>query len=480
MGKQPDERPPKANIVDQVQGDGFRLLLLVSADQMSASVQIVRSTAKATCPADKVVDLVRRSKLRLSHDEDARLPELAQRIAGDVDSVMVAQGRLAEKWKDVDWFIPIGISLLRDYSNETVDLHEVSHFINVRAGQALCELSALPKVGSDVFGLPLAAPPCPVQLGDRVAVDPKNPLRVLATQAGCVRYANGRLSVEQDLVIAGDLDFKVGNIEFFGDVTIRGNILDGFRVKSEKNIVIGGAVGVATIEAGGNLTIKGGVNGGHKGKLVCAGNLQAHYLHMVSAECGGDVLVDVECHDSTVVASGSVTVTRGGIIGGKIIAGSDISAGFLGAEMCVPTLLHAGYQANVDQQLEKPRKALAQAVNLVKNLESALGQCGEQPGTSIRFPAQRKTQMIQLQSRLADARLVAQRAHAALLAQMHSAAPVGATIASARQVFPRVTLVIDSVCEEEVATELPGPVRLTLDREQLTIKTVSGKRASAK
>jgi uncharacterized protein (DUF342 family) len=286
--------------------------------------------------------------------------------------------------------------------------------------------------------------------------------------------------VEQDLDIAGDLDFRIGNIDFAGNVTIRGNILDGFRIKSAKDILIGGAVGVACLEAGGNLTIRGGVNGGHKGKLVCGGNLQAHYLHMVSVECGGDVLVDVECHDSTVLAVGSVTVSRGGIVGGKVVAGGDISAGFLGTAMCVPTLLHAGYQAGLDQQLEKQRKALAQAVILVKNLESALAKWVEQPGASVRFPAQRKTQMIQLQSRLSDARLVSRRAHTELLAKMRGAEVVGATIASAKQVFPRVTLVIDSVGEETIATELTGPVLLTLDREQLTIKAAPGKRASAK
>lgn len=102
MGRMPDEKPPKASIVDQVQGDGFSLLLLVSPDQLTASVQISRSAPRATCPADKVVELVRRSKLRLSREEDTRLPELAQKIGNGVDSVMVAQGRRVEKWKEVD------------------------------------------------------------------------------------------------------------------------------------------------------------------------------------------------------------------------------------------------------------------------------------------------------------------------------------------------------------------------------------------
>ncbi len=480
MGKPPDEKAPTANLVDQVQGDGFRLLLLVSPDQLTASVQFARSAPRGTCPADALVEFVRRSKLRLSREEDACLPDLAQTIGGGVDSVIVAQGRPAEAWKAVDWFIPMGMTSLHDNSNETVDLHEVSHFINVQADQPLCELPVPPRDGTDVFGQIIAAPPCPVQLGDRVALDPENPSRVLATQPGCVRYAKGRLSVEQDLQIAGDLDFKIGNIDFFGDVSVRGNILDGFRIKSAKNIVIGGAVGVSTIEAGGDLTIKGGVNGGHKSRLVCAGNLQAHYLHMVSVECGGDVLVDVECHDSTVHAGGSVTVSRGGIIGGKVIAGADISAGFVGTAMCVPTLVHAGYQTSLDQQLEKQRKVHAQAVILVKNLESALGMLVQQPNASVRSRTQHYMQTSQMQTRLADAQLVVRRSQAELLALMRGAVPAGATIASAKQIFPRVTLVIDSVCEEEVATELTGPVFLTLDREQLTIKVMSGRRPSAK
>jgi hypothetical protein len=470
MGKMPDERSPKADIAEQCQGDGWRLLLLVSPDRLSASVQLLRTTPAAVCAPEKVVDFVRASKLRLSRAEDAKLADLARAVVGGASPVVVARGSPAETWKDIDWLIPIGISLLRDYSHETVDLHEVRQFINVRAGQVLCEVPPSPKDGCSVFGQGIPAQPCPFELS-----------RVIASEPGCVRFANGRLSVEQHLEIPGDLDFKTGNIDFCGDVTVHGNVLDGFHIKSAKSIVIDGAVGVATLEAGGDLTIKGGVNGGHKGKLVSGGDLQAHYLHMVSVECGGDAVVDIECHDSTVLALGSVTVNRGGIIGGKVLAGTDISAGFVGAEMCVPTIVHAGYQAGLDAQVEKVRKNLAHALTLVKNLESALARCAEQPGVVNRYPSQRKTQLIQFQTRLGDARVVAKRSQAELSAQMKmtGAALVGATIASAKQVFPKVTLVIDSVGEEEVATEMTGPVRLALDRDRLAIKVVASKRSPA-
>jgi len=480
MGKLPDEKTPKADIIDQCQGDGWRVLLLVSADRLTASVQWVRTSAAGACPPEKVIEFVRGSKLHLSREEDERLPALVRTLVGGGSAVVVAKGSPAEPWKEIDWLIPVGISSLRDYSDETVDLHEVSQFINVRAGQALCVVPASPKDGCSVLGQTLAAPPCPLQLGERVAIDEKSSSRVVALQPGCVKFVGGRLSVEQHLEIPGDLNFKTGNIDFSGDVTVHGNVLDGFHIKSAKNIVIDGSVGMSTVEAGGNLTIKGGVNGGHKGKLVSGGDLQAHYLHMVSVECSGEVMVDVECHDSMVLAMGSVTVSRGGIIGGNVMAGTDVSAGFLGAEMCVPTTVHAGYQAGLDAQVEKTRKNLAHALALVKNLESALARCVDQPGVSSRFPSQRKTQMIQFQTRLGDARLVAKRELASLSSQMRGASLVGATISSAKQVFPKVTLVIDSVCEEEVSDEIAGPVRLALDRDRLAIKATARKRQSAK
>jgi hypothetical protein len=51
----------------------------------------------------------------------------------------------------------------------------------------------------------------------------------------------------------------------------------------------------------------------------------------------------------------------------------------------------------------------------------------------------------------------------------------GATIASAKQVFSKVTLVIDSICEEEITTEIMGPVRLMADQDQMAITVVSTK-----
>jgi hypothetical protein len=110
-----------------------------------------------------------------------------------------------------------------------------------------------------------------------------------------------------------------------------------------------------------------------------------------------------------------------------------------------------------------------------KNLESALARCSEHPGATSRFPSQRKTQCIAIQSRLNDARLVANRAQSELVGQIGEAALAGATISCVKRIFPKVTAVIDSVSEEEIADELDGPVRLVADPSLLVVEATSGR-----
>ena len=59
-----------------------------------------------------------------------------------------------------------------------------------------------------------------------------------------------------------------------------------------------------------------------------------------------------------------------------------------------------------------------------------------------------------------------------------AASLVEATVASAKQIHPKVALVIDSVCEEGIAVEIAGPVRLLADRDHLVIRRVTRPRQS--
>jgi hypothetical protein len=132
----------------------------------------------------------------------------------------------------------------------------------------------------------------------------------------------------------------------------------------------------------------------------------------------------------------------------------------MGANMAVPTLVHAGYNPQLDGTVTQERKMLATTRNQVRSLEAMQTELQESPGVPPKFPSRIKTQLIQVQTRLADALIVLKYTQAKLLAKAQGVPRAGACIATQKQIFPKVTLIIDSLCEQEVTEERPGPNKL--------------------
>ena len=72
---------------------------------------------------------------------------------------------------------------------------------------------------------------------------------IVAVTDGNLAYTNGAFCIEESLLIRGDVDVSSGNIDFIGDIIIKGNVLEGFAVTSKKNITINGNVTNGTITA---------------------------------------------------------------------------------------------------------------------------------------------------------------------------------------------------------------------------------------
>lgn len=74
-------------------------------------------------------------------------------------------------------------------------------------------------------------------------------------------YTNGSFCIEESLLIRGDVDVSSGNIDFIGDIMVKGNVMEGFSVTSKKNVTIFGTVTNGTVTADGDITIKlGSIN----------------------------------------------------------------------------------------------------------------------------------------------------------------------------------------------------------------------------
>ncbi len=153
-----------------------------------------------------------------------------------------------------------------------------------------------------------------------------------ADKDGELVFKDGVFFINELLTIQNDVDNASGNINFSGDILIKGDVREGFSVKAEGNITIEGTCEGAFIEAGGDITIQRGMTGGGKGTIKTDSNLKCVFLENCSVNAKGRVEVDQVMY-SEISTSDAIIVSgkKGSVTGGKLIAGKSITAEIIGA-----------------------------------------------------------------------------------------------------------------------------------------------------
>ena len=164
-----------------------------------------------------------------------------------------------------------------------------------------------------------------------------------ASCSGMVEFVKNVVNVSSVYKINGDCDMSVGNIDFEGSVHISGSVRSGNTIKATDGISVGGGVEAAHLIAGGNVEVKGGMQGSSKGSIEAGGSVSIMYIERGLIVAEGPVTVDVSIHSkiqtgSTMHALGK----RGAIIGGRVEAAGDVVANFLGALSNAKTEVEVG------------------------------------------------------------------------------------------------------------------------------------------
>jgi uncharacterized protein (DUF342 family) len=470
-----------SKLVSHKEEPGYRLELFVSQDQLTAFLRLDQKASKPPFSTEKVIEFVRTSPIVLSEEAETRLPELAATLVQHRPSstIVICKGKPAPSvWDGVKWFIDTDSTGKPGAHCKARTSHQdVLQIINVVPGQPLCAIHPITETGLDVYGLPIIPEENPVKPGENVQLIPGDPSQLVATCTGFVCFKEPILSVNHVFEVHGDVDYKIGNIDFIGPILIHGNVGDGFHLKSGEDIIIDGMVGNCNLEAQGNLTIKGGVAGLHQGRITTGKMLTVHYLHQVTAIASDDIQVMVECHDSYISTGGSISVTRGGIIGGTLVAAGNVQAAFIGSEMCVPTKISAGYDAKSVEKADKLRIPIVTAKEQIHNLEKSLGPFLDDPKKLEHSTKNQHDRMVALQAQLDDTRKSLNKFRRDLVQLAASNPHRGANISTQKQIFPNVQLSIDAICLTLVKVEINGPVKMVADPINGESKLLSGKSA---
>lgn len=142
---------------------------------------------------------------------------------------------------------------------------------------------------------------------------------------GAVHFDGDRIGISNHLEITGNIDFKTGNINFDGFLTVKGTIEDSFSVTANKDIEILGDYGVGGVKDitsnNGSIFIKGGIAGNNKATIYSKKNIYTKFVSDTDIVCEGSVHIGFYCLNSNIKAKEVILDSpKGQIIGGNIEA----------------------------------------------------------------------------------------------------------------------------------------------------------------
>ncbi|NLB17226.1 MAG: DUF342 domain-containing protein [Syntrophomonadaceae bacterium] len=169
---------------------------------------------------------------------------------------------------------------------------------------------------------------------------------------GHVTVVEGKLTVSPVLNVPESVDFSTGNIDFVGDVNIRGSICSGFTVRADGDIEVNGIIEGATVIASGNIMVKSGITGGNKCLIKAGGSVYARFIENSQVEAGDDVRITEAILQSNIRANNSIRVEgrKAVIVGGVLQAGEEISARVIGSPLSSHTILEVGINPKLREE----------------------------------------------------------------------------------------------------------------------------------
>ena len=251
---------------------------------------------------------------------------------------------------------------IQEREDGSVDFKELNKYQNVVKGQPLARKVA-PEPGKDgrtVYGRYIPARDgndLEIGLGKNVSIA-DNGATVIATASGHVMLKNGKITVDTVLLIPGNVDARSGNVNALGSVVIKGNVEDGFSVSAQGKIEVSGYVGKANLNAGGDIIVSRGINGGEGdefGHITAGKSIWSSFIQNAQVNAGEFVIVSAGIVNSDVVAQKKVLCKgrRAKIVGGHVRASEEVNAVILGSAGGSETLIEVGFDPQAKEEMEQ-------------------------------------------------------------------------------------------------------------------------------
>ncbi len=329
---------------------GKSITVEVAEDKMSASVTLSAPNPGEYYSVPEIIGALRSNRVVLGLKSDVITDLVSEEIYEE--PVVIAEGKEVEP--GVEGYYEFAIDMTPHKTPEiredgTCDYSAMCKLANVAENDLIARYH--PAVqgtkGYNVIGaeiLPKFAKDQPVLRGKYIVYNPET-LEYHATVSGKISCSNNNVEILTVHEISGDIDITMGNVEFYGDIVITGNVEAGVLIRAGRNVTINGTVAAANIFAGGDVVLAKGIQGNNKGRISARGSVFAEFIEYATVDAQGDVQSN-SIINSMVNAGGKVVVDgkRGIVVGGYTHGLKGVTFRTSGNYSEIKTDIHAGYK----------------------------------------------------------------------------------------------------------------------------------------
>lgn len=345
------------------------LKVIMSNDLFTAYLDKTENfTVDIKVTTDELKSLLKEKRVVYGIKED-KLKELVLYPHQVSFPLLVAEGRRPVNGED-GYFV-YESKEKKEEKEEKINFRNVMDIPSVKSGEVIARIIPPTKGvnGMDVTGREIQASdgkPAKIRPGKNVNL---NENEFISLIDGQVSITNHVISVNPVFEVRGDVDMKVGNINFVGNVVIHGNVPTGYQIVAGGDIKVYGLVEGAQLVSKGNIFITGGITGGNKAKIAANGTIQASYFNQADVSAGQDVIISSSCLHSKISAKGSIDGRNAHIIGGSLFSEKDILVKKLGNHLYTKTEVTVGYVISDKEEENKLREEKEQILSSIQKLQ---------------------------------------------------------------------------------------------------------------
>lgn len=361
-------------------GDGLEFIesmsVKISLDKMKVTCRFYPPSTKGNnLEVKDIIGELSSKSVNFGVDQDLILAFIEDRVY--FTDFIIANGKPPRHGLDdkIEYFFNTNPTLKPKHNDDgSVDYHSLNTICHVNEGDLIARLHKGDRgeSGKDVSGKEI---PCrsvkilKLETGKNMRLS-EDLLELYSEATGHVSLVNGKVFVSDVYEVPADVDNSVGNIEYNGNVHVKGSVRGGFSIIAKGDVIVDGVVEDALIQAEGQIIVKCGIHGMQKGILDAGGNVVTKFIENAKVFSGGYVEAGNITH-SDVSAADDVIVSeqKGAITGGITRAGGKVDAQTLGSSMGAQTIIEVGMAPEKKEryvQLQREITVLSQNINKLR------------------------------------------------------------------------------------------------------------------